>query len=148
MYLFLITHSFCIIIGGWVFCFFCCFYENNLTLIESMYLFHFIECIFFRKMSQSTNSDSTQYEEDWICLTCSKVAVDPLSLETEILRETVVILIESNGTRWLKCAVCDRRYHFNCVSNIPKNITDDEFPGGSYLCDECGWFLSGAYDSD
>ena len=115
MYLFLITHSFCIIIGGWVFF----FNENNLTLIESMYLFHFIECIFFRKMSQSTNSDSTQYEEDWICLTCNKVAVDPLSLEIELLRETIVILIESNGTRWLKCAVCDRRYHFNCVSNIP-----------------------------
>jgi hypothetical protein len=32
----------------------------------------------------------------------------------------------------------------NCVSNIPKNIIDDEFPGGCYLCDECGWFLSGA----
>jgi hypothetical protein len=75
----------------------------NLTLIESMYLFHFIECIFFRKMSQSANSDSTAYEEDWICLTCNKVAVDHLSLETELLSETVVILIESNGTRWLKC---------------------------------------------
>ena len=37
---------------------------------------------------------------------------------------------------------------FNCVSNIPKNIIDDEFPGGCYLCDECGWFLSGAYDSN
>jgi hypothetical protein len=82
--------------------FFCCFYENNLTLIESMYLFHFIECIFFRKMSQSTNSDSTQYEEDWICLTCNKVAVDPLSLETEILRETVVILIESKWNAMAK----------------------------------------------
>jgi hypothetical protein len=53
------------------------------------------------------------------------------------------------GTRWLKCAGCDRRYHFNCVSNIPKHITDDEFPGGCYLCDECGWwFLNGAYDSN
>jgi hypothetical protein len=58
-------------------------------------------------MSQSANSDSTAYEEDWICLTCNKVAVDHLSLETELLSETVVILIESNGTRWLKCAGCD-----------------------------------------
>lgn len=127
--------------------FVCCFYENNLTLIEIMYLFHFIECIFFKKMSQSANYDSTAYEEDWICFTCNTVAVNPLSLEAELLSETVVILLESNGTQWLKCADCDRRYHFNCIFNIPKNITDDEFLRGCYLCDECGWFLNGAYNS-
>jgi hypothetical protein len=43
------------------------------------------------------------------------------------------------GRNKMKCAGCDRRYHFNCVSNIPKNITDDEFSGGCYLCDECGY---------
>ncbi|VDI73105.1 Hypothetical predicted protein [Mytilus galloprovincialis] len=99
-------------------------------------------------MSQSANSDSTEHEEEWTCFICNLEANDRFSLDTELLSASCVILIEANGTRWLKCAGCDRRYHMNCVTNIPKNITDDDFPEGVYLCDECGWFASGAYDSD
>ena len=70
------------------------------------------------KMSE--NSDSTEYEEEWTCCVCNIISKDRFSLETELPSASCVILIESNGTRWLNYAGCDRRYHMNCVTNIPK----------------------------
>lgn len=43
--------------------------------------------------------------------------------------------------------MCYRRFHLNCTTNLPKNVEESDF-ADIYICNYCGWFMSGAYDSE
>jgi hypothetical protein len=90
-------------------------------------------------------SDDSGTEEGWNCEVCRQSAVDSGRLEFQLLPGDRVILSDADGRKWLFCRGCHAQFHLDCVSNLPKNVVDEDF-GGDYFCGEiCGMFMQGAY---
>lgn len=85
--------------------------------------------------------------EDWKCFECCESAINPHHLGLQLVINENVILTDINGEKWVRC-LCDRRFHLRCVTNLPKNVQESDFEVNYYICDNCGWFMSGAYSSD
>lgn len=91
-------------------------------------------------------SDSEEDWPEWNCFECHRVAVNSVYLDLQMLTKEHVILVDVNGEKWVQC-MCNRRFHLNCTTNLPKNVEESDF-ADIYICNYCGWFMSGAYDSE
>jgi hypothetical protein len=68
-------------------------------------------------------------------------------LDLKLVINETVILTDVNGEQWVRC-LCGKRFHLHCVANLPKDVQESDFEINFYICDYCGWFMSGEYDSD
>lgn len=99
---------------------------------------------------QMSGSSGTPPNDDWICNVCHQTPVDSLSLEYQLISTDNVILVDKLCNdivkkEWLRCQSCDRRFHLCCVDNLPSGVKEEDFEWQCYLCEHCGWFMSGAY---
>ena len=83
---------------------------------------------------------------EWKCYECNVTAMNSYHLDQQLVINEQVILTDINGDQWVRCQ-CDKRFHLQCTTNLPKDVGEADFKN-SYICDYCGWFMSGVYDSD
>jgi hypothetical protein len=80
--------------------------------------------------------------QSWECSIC-------WGHSSNILNATATVIVhDSDQQKWLKCTLCERTYHLHCVENLPKDVIEEDFSSEGYNCEQCGWFMVGAYDSD
>ncbi len=59
---------------------------------------------------------------EWKCTICGLYAKDQVGLEMDFIENEKVVLSESDNTKWVRCYVCDTKYHLACTTALSEQV--------------------------